>query len=82
MIILVRCLCLRHNESQGPVSRKPQTLFWPAKPVLIVRVLKTKKCIGMKLCIKGNFVQIYEKNSSVNLRGEKLNYKMVAMDDF
>ena len=42
----------------GPVSRKPRKLFGPGKPFLIVCTLKTKKYIGMKLCMKGNFVRI------------------------
>ena len=42
----------------GPVSRKPRKRFGPAKPFSIVRILKTKKCIGMKLCVKGKFVHI------------------------
>ena len=56
----------------GPVSRKPRKLFGPAKPFLIACILKTKKRVGIKLCMKDNFihVKICEKNSSVNLRLE------------
>ena len=43
---------------QGPVSRKPRKLFGPAKPFLIVCILKTRKCIGMRLCMKGIFLHI------------------------
>ena len=30
----------------------------PGKPFLIVCILKTKTYMGMKLCMKGNFVRI------------------------
>ena len=43
---------------QEPVSRKPRKPFGLAKPFLIVYILKTKECIGMKLCMKRNFVSI------------------------
>ena len=42
----------------GPVSRRSRKLFGSAKPFSIVRILKTKKCMGMKLCRKGKFVRI------------------------
>ena len=44
----------------------------PAKPFLIVCILKTKQSIDMKLYMKGNFVciKICENNSSLNLRFE------------
>ena len=42
----------------GPISRKLRKLSGPGKPFLIVCILKTKKYIGMKLCMKGNFVRI------------------------
>ena len=43
-----------------PISQKPQTLFGPVKPFLhvVVRILKTKKSIGMKLCMQGTFGHI------------------------
>ena len=54
--------CSRHGKIvyhlQGPVSRKHRKLFGPARPFSIVRILKTKKCIGMKLCMKGKFAHI------------------------
>ena len=45
-------------RDQGPVSQKSRKRFGSAKPFSIVRILKTKKCIGMKLCMKGKFVHI------------------------
>ena len=55
----VSCLRKQHDDSdQGPVSRKPRKLFGPGKPFLIVCILKTKKYIGKKLYMKGNFVRI------------------------
>ena len=33
---------------QGPVSRKPRTIFGPVKPFLVYLYLKTKKCIHLK----------------------------------
>ena len=42
----------------GPVSRKSRKLYGPAKPFVIICILKIKKCIGMKFCMKGNFVHI------------------------
>ena len=42
----------------GSFSQRLRTLFGPAKPFLIVCILKTKGCIGMKLCMNRNFVRI------------------------
>ena len=42
----------------GPVSRKPRKLFGPAKPFLIACILKTKKRVGIKLCMKDNFIHV------------------------
>ena len=49
---------LRLTSVLGPVSRKPRKLFGPGQPFLIVCILKTKRHIGMKLYMKGNFVRI------------------------
>ena len=56
---------------QGPVSRKPRKLFGPAKPFLVTCILKTEKCIGLKLCMKETSVHIkniMESDSSVIIR--------------
>ena len=52
----------------GAVSRKPRKLFGPAKPFLVICILKTEKCIGLKLCMKGtsdHIKNIMELTSSV-----------------
>ena len=52
----------------GPVSRKPQKLFGPQKQYLVICILRTEKCIGLKLCMKRTSVHIKnikELNSSV-----------------
>ena len=43
-------------EKRAP--RRSRKRFGSAKPFSIVRILKTKKCMGMKLCMKGKFVRI------------------------
>ena len=37
----------------GPVSRKPRKLFGPEKQSLITRILKTKWCTDVKICMMG-----------------------------
>ena len=40
------------------VSRKPRRPFGTAKPLLVICILKTEKCIGLKLCLKRTSVHI------------------------
>ena len=56
----------------GPFLESPENFSGLGRPFLIVYILKTKKYIGMKLCMKGNLfvLKICQKNSSVNLRLE------------
>ena len=65
----------RKTSDQGPVSRKPRKFFGPAKPFLVICILKTEKCIDLKFCMKGTSVHIkdiMELNSSVIIRFEIL----------
>ena len=61
------------NLDLGPVSQKPWKSFRPIKPFLVIYILKTEKCIGLTLCMKGISVKsIMELNSSVIKRFEIL----------
>ena len=51
--MVVKCLA---QELIGPISRKPQKLFGPAKLFFVICILKTEKCIGLKLCMKRSSV--------------------------
>ena len=54
-----------------PDCREPRKLFGPGKPFLVICILKTEKCTGLKLCEKGTSVHIkniMDLNSSVIIR--------------
>ena len=40
------------------VALRARKLFGPAKPFLIACILKTKKGVGVKLCMKDNFIHV------------------------
>ena len=59
------------NGPLVPVSRKSRKHFEPAKPFLVIGILKTEECVGLKLCMKVTSVHIksiVELNSSVIIR--------------
>ena len=56
--ILPGVLLLWYLDELRRFSKSQKTFSKTAKPFLIVCILKTKRCIGMKLCMKGNIVHI------------------------
>ena len=49
---------MRNLPNTGAHFSKALKLFGPAKPLLIACILKTKKRVGIKLCMKDNFIHV------------------------